>query len=66
MNPQRLSLDGDWQLAFAQEGRLQVKHPDDLEAAGMEVIPSRVPGNVELDLVRSGLLPDPFVGDNIR
>jgi len=66
MNVQHISLDGNWQLAFAPEGRFRIEHPDDLDAAQMEMIPAQVPGNVELDLVRAGLLPDPFGGDHIR
>ena len=66
MNVQHISLDGDWQLAFAPEGRFQIEHPDDLDAAGMEVIRAQVPGNVELDLFRAGRLPDPFYADHIR
>ena len=66
MNAQRISLDGDWQLAFAPEGRFRIEHPDELDAAGMETVPARVPGNVELDLVRAGRLPDPFYADHIH
>lgn len=66
MDLQRISLDGDWQLAFAPEGQHVVKDPSELQTAGMEIVPARVPGNVELDLVRAGRLPDPFSADNIR
>ena len=44
------SLDGDWQLAFAPEGRYPLEHPGDLEAAGMETIPAQVPGTIEASL----------------
>jgi len=52
----RLSLDGSWTLS-AVAGPL----PDDLE--GIEV-PAVVPGCVHTDLLRAGLIPDPFDGDN--
>ncbi len=52
----RLSLDGSWTLS-AGAGPL----PDDLE--GIEV-PAVVPGCVHTDLLRAGLIPDPFDGDN--
>ncbi len=66
MDMHRISLDGDWQLAFAPENQFHLEGPDALDAAGMETIPARVPGNVELDLVRAGLLPEPFYADHIR
>jgi beta-mannosidase len=33
---------------------------------GLEPIPAKVPGNVELDLLRAGQIADPFFGDHIR
>ena len=61
----RIPLDGTWQLAFFPEGTHPVANPDDLRRLDIEAIEARVPGNVELDLVRAGLLPEPFVGENI-
>lgn len=63
---QRISLDGDWQLSYFREGEHTINHPDQLTTIGAPTIPARVPGNVELDLVRAGVLPDPFYADNIR
>ncbi len=31
-----------------------------------EYIPARIPGNVEVDLMNAGLLPDIYVGDNVE
>jgi len=62
----RISLDGDWQLTYFPERKYAVAHPDDLLATGCTAIPARVPGNVELDLVRAGVIPDPFYADNVR
>ena len=68
-----VSLDGDWRLVYFPEGTRSVAHPDDLAAAsgvaagaGIDAVPARVPGNVELDLARAGRIPDPFFADNIR
>jgi beta-mannosidase len=62
----KLSLDGTWQLFFFPEQDSPIKHPDDLQKSGAKSIPAQVPGNVELDLQRAGLLPEPFYADNIR
>ncbi len=61
-----VSLDGDWQLVHFPEGEQRVTSPEELRALNIPPIPARVPGNVELDLVRAGLLPEPFFADNIR
>lgn len=63
---QMLSLDGQWELAHFLEGSQPVAGPAQLNAAGLKWIPAQVPGNVELDLVRAGELPDPFFGDNVH
>lgn len=62
---QKLLLDGEWTLAYFREGERAVSWPGEL-GADLPRVPAQVPGNVELDLVRAGLLPDPFVGKNIR
>lgn len=59
-----LSLDGNWSLRWmpANSDPVLIPPPD------LDTIPSilaQVPGNVELDLVRAGMLPDPFTGSNI-
>ncbi len=61
-----LSLDGEWSLIHFPEGSHSVSSPAELKAAGLPAIPARVPGNVELDLVRAGELPEPFYAANIR
>lgn len=59
-----LSLNGQWELYFRLEDD---QTPDDLAAfrEGAQHIAANVPGNVELDLVRAGLEPDPFWADNL-
>ncbi|MDD2630040.1 MAG: glycoside hydrolase family 2, partial [Limnochordia bacterium] len=59
----RISLDGEWQLSYLPQNTSRLKHPDDLK--GIETISALVPGNVELDLMRAGIIADPFYGDNV-
>ena len=53
----RISLNGEYRLSFGDEQRAD---------APMQTITAQVPGNVELDMMRAGLLPDVFFGENIR
>ncbi len=59
----QVPLDGEWRLVYFPEGQLPVSHPDDLPDTG---VPAQVPGNVELDLMRAGIIPDPFYADHVR
>ena len=61
-----ISLDGEWLLYHFEHGTMEIETPADLLASELTPIPAAVPGNVELDLQRAGILPDPFVGANIR
>jgi beta-mannosidase len=61
-----LDLSGTWQMAFAEDER--ERRQDSLAAlqsVGLTFYPAKVPGNVELDLHRNGLISDPFFGMNI-
>lgn len=51
MNTTQLSLDGRWLLSGSG-------------ARPVPSIPAEVPGNIERDLERAGLIPDPFFGTN--
>lgn len=53
----RISLNGEYRLSFGDE---------QCADAPMQTITAQVPGNVELDMMRAGLLPDVFFGENIR
>ena len=64
MNELRLSLNGEWQLYYALEDKKMQDSLDYLRENG-EMIPARVPGNVELDLYRAGKEGEPFYGENI-
>jgi len=62
----RLSLDGNWELAYFPEGSIK---PENIVKSDGEIltwIEAKVPGNCQLDLVRRGELPDPFVGLNTK
>lgn len=60
-----ISLDGAWQLSYGPQTAGGPQTPDDLEAAAWPTVEARVPGNVELDLMRAGVLPELSYGDNI-
>ncbi len=62
---ERIPLNGEWALSYFTEGEVTVNGPDELGQKGITTVPAEVPGNVELDLVRAGKLPDPFHGLNI-
>lgn len=61
-----ISLDGAWQLYYFPEGKRTISHPDDLKRAGLKPVEAEVPGNVEVDLMRAGLLPDIYQGNAIH
>jgi len=61
-----ISLDGTWNLFHYPEDEKNILHPDDPAASGLDSIPAQAPGNVELDLERTGELPEIFYADNIR
>ena len=57
---QTISLNGEYLLRYADEQ----ENPFGLD--GMQVIPATVPGNVEIDLMNAGILPDIFFGNNVK
>lgn len=58
-----ISLNGKWKLYWQNpQGKVSESLPN-LEK--LQSIEAQVPGNVEIDLQRAGLLPDIFFGDNI-
>lgn len=61
-----LDLNGAWTLYYAPEtaGKEDPFSPALLQ--GMKNIPAQVPGNVQLDLYRAGLTPDPFYADGLH
>lgn len=56
-----------WKLYYAPQGSVRVDSVTELRALGIPSVDARVPGNVELDLSRAGILPaDLFRGMNIQ
>ena len=63
-----ISLDGDWELFYAENKEL----PSDvsyrtiaaLRLSTFSHVPAKVPGNFELDLMRAGIIEDVFFGEN--
>lgn len=62
----RISLNDVWQLFYHPSVGYDIATPQELLTFDLTPIPAQVPGNVELDLNRAGVLPDPFFGTNIR
>jgi beta-mannosidase len=60
-----VSLNGNWKLYYFPQDSGGIQTPDQLKDSGLIPIPAQVPGNVELDLMAIGELPDLMVGTNI-
>lgn len=60
-----IELNEGWKLTYYPQADYDVHDPDQLRKWNLPEIPAAVPGNVELDLMRAGLLPDPLVSDHI-
>lgn len=68
-NWKRILLDGDWKLFYQKNSEYvsDEKHPDTVEeiCSRNGYIPAVVPGNLELDLEKNGIIPSPFWGQNV-
>ena len=62
---QTISLDGSWRLSYGPQRSDGPRSPGEPALAGWPTIAATVPGNVELDLMKAGLLPELSVGTNI-
>lgn len=63
----RLPLDGDgWSLTYVAHTSDPATDLGDARRRDYRTIDAVVPGSVELDLMRAGLLRDPYVGDALR
>lgn len=65
----RVSLNGSWKLFYQTNSayRKTDKHPvsyADLTLC-QDVIEAQVPGNFDLDLMKNGIIEDPFFGQNV-
>ncbi|MBQ3489794.1 MAG: hypothetical protein IJA86_04315 [Clostridia bacterium] len=63
-----VSLDGNWELFYAENKNLapgeEYKTICALNCSTLPHVCARVPGNFELDLMRTGLIEDIFYGEN--
>ena len=60
-----LSLNGPWTLSFWPQSSRPVTSPREMKGLKVRRVPAMVPGNVELDLQRAGLIEDPMEGSNV-
>ena len=62
---QSISLDGTWTLDYWQQGKTPVRGPEQMDGVHFQTVAASVPGNVELDLLRAGLIEDPQTDSNV-
>ena len=62
----QVSLDGSWRLYFGLYDKSSPGNPDELKAGNWKEIAASVPGNVEIDLQKSGIIKNPEIGNNIN
>ena len=59
----------EWKMAFAHDTQLkdlgEFKNIDAIINSGLDVLECTVPGNFELDLLKNGIIEDPFYGSNV-
>ena len=61
-----MNLNGDWKLYYSYQDSVKVSDVNELKNSGIPFVDATVPGNVELDLSKAGILPeDLFKGMNI-
>lgn len=61
-----VSLDGTWTLRYGPQTKDAPTDPFELAASSFASLPAMVPGNVELDLMAAGMLPELSVGNNVE
>lgn len=59
------SADKGWNLFFGQQDKNAPSTPEELQKSDLTNILATVPGNVEIDLERDGIIKNPIVGDNV-
>lgn len=55
----------DWSLYYGVQDKNAPQSPDELENSDFKNIVGTVPGNVEIDLEREGVIEDPMIGTNV-
>ena len=59
-------LNGTWSMVFSNQlDSCTFKTIAEIKSSGLPAIPAIIPGNFEISLFEAGLLPDPYVGQNI-
>ncbi|WP_353196090.1 sugar-binding domain-containing protein [Parapedobacter defluvii] len=59
-------LNGTWELSFFPQPKRPITSPEELAGVvAAQRIAATVPGNVELDLLKAGLIADPMIGSNV-
>lgn len=64
-NKNSVSLDGEWKLVYGQYNSDAPENPDELKSKNWPMILATVPGNVELDLFKAGVIANPEIGNHI-
>lgn len=59
------SLDGDWKLDFWEQKKEAATSPSGMKGIKFQTITASVPGNVELDLLKAGIIENPETGSNV-
>ena len=54
-----------WTLYYGLQDEHAPRSPRELEKSDFARIPATVPGNVEIDLQKAGLIEDPMIGDRV-
>jgi len=65
LRAENISLNGSWDLQYFPQPWNAVVDPAGLQTVEAQRVAATVPGNVELDLLRAGLIEDPMIGNNI-
>ena len=60
-----ISLNGSWILKFFPQPKNAVTSPEELANINAQQIEATIPGNVELDMLKAGIISDPMVGNNV-
>ena len=60
-----ISLNGQWKLYYSLYDKNAPTTPDELKSKNLQAVPAKVPGNVELDLLASGKIKNPEIGNNV-
>jgi beta-mannosidase len=55
----------EWTLYFGVQDQDAPQTPEELKSSNFKKIAATVPGNVEIDLEREGIIEDPMIGDNV-